>query len=419
MERPDNLMVINGVFLLDGKMTAAELRAVIEERLLGFDRFRLRVDDPDARRPRWIEDPYFDITRHVVEGPRLVDQAEMREAIEARIDQPLSFAHSPWQIHVFESDARTLLLCRIHHCIADGIALVRVLLGIADEHAASRPSRPDLLGEAKRLVRELGSVMGHPRRSIQWGSRALQTFVDILVRTPDPPSILRGPLSKAKRVAWSRGFDLGTVKRIAKERGVKVNDVLTSAVSGALRQYLEAHGETPRDLRVMVPVNLRPADAAAKLGNYFGIVMLPLPLAQGDGLARIDETRRRMNAAKEANEAIVAFGLLQTLGQLSRVLEAPFIRFFGTKASAVMTNVPGPTERLHIRGHAIRWLMFWVPQSAGLALGLSVLSYAGEVFFGIMTDAGIIEHPEEIVDAFEAELEALDPSSGSVDPDDD
>lgn len=404
MERPDNLMVINGMFEVEGVMTIEEVRALVTERLLRFPRFRQRVENVDTSHPRWALDDAFDLDHHVRIEPSVHTDDDRRRAVERHVSEPLAMDHSPWAIHVLPAGDRTLLLCRVHHCMADGIALVRVLLTIADEHAAPESSPRD---PKRRGLRRILRGATAPLRQLRRGLALLRTTASLVVRPADPATPLRGRLSATKRIAWSNAFDLATVKRIAHARGAKVNDVLTAAVAGALRRYVKARGGHPHDIRAMVPVNLRPLDRAAKLGNYFGLVMLPLPLGEADVGARVSETRRRMDRAKATREAVATFVVLRGLGLLNRRLEAPFLRFFGAKVSAVMTNVPGPKTHLHMRGHAIRWLMFWVPQSGALALGISVLSYAGSVMMGVMSDDGVIEDPSEITTAFEDELTEL------------
>jgi hypothetical protein len=157
----------------------------------------------------------------------------------------------------------------------------------------------------------------------------------------------------------------------------------------------------------MVPVNLRPLTGPIELGNRFGLVMLDLPIQEAEPLRRLAETKRRMDLLKGAREAVVAFVFIEALGQLSRRFEAPFLHFFSDKASLVLTNVPGPRQRLHLDGREIRRLMFWVPQSGTIGLGISIISYAGDVVVGVMSDGSVIEHPDEVVTAFEAEFEAL------------
>jgi hypothetical protein len=104
---------------------------------------------------------------------------------------------------------------------------------------------------------------------------------------------------------------------------------------------------------------------------------------------------------------VAAFGVLETLGHFPAELEEQAVRFFGSKASAVMTNVPGPQEQLHIKGHRVRNVMPWVPRAGRIGLGVSIFSYNGEVRLGIACDAHLVPDPDTIIAGFEAEFEQL------------
>jgi len=156
----------------------------------------------------------------------------------------------------------------------------------------------------------------------------------------------------------------------------------------------------------MVPVNLRPPGDAGLLGK-FGMVFLPLPVGGRSALDRLHLTKRRMDAIKRSPEALVFFGLLNLFGVTPARVEGPVVDLFGSKATAVMTNVAGPKDLLYMAGRRIEDMMFWVPQSGRLGMGVSILSYNGNVTLGVITDAGLVPDPETITAAFEREFERL------------
>ena len=182
-----------------------------------------------------------------------------------------------------------------------------------------------------------------------------------------------------------------------------------SATAGALRRYLRARGDPVAglEIRAAVPVNLRPLEEAHKLGNRFGLVLAPLPVGIADPRRRLLETKRRMDEVKASMQPVVAFGLLKALGLAPSRLQSVALDFFGAKSSLVLTNVPGPRQRLYLAGRRLERVMFWVPQSGRLGLGVSILSYAGEVMVGVASDAGLIPDPQRLVAGFEAELARL------------
>jgi len=199
------------------------------------------------------------------------------------------------------------------------------------------------------------------------------------------------------------------MKAIGRATGSTVNDVLMAALAGALRRYLEGLGETPRgiDVRGVVPVNLRRPDAAGQLGNRFGLVFLELPIGLEDPLDRLFEVRRRMRALKGSPQALAIYQVLWAMGAAPRTLFDLALGIFAAKGTAVVTNVIGPRHEIAIAGATLREAMFWVPSAGRLALGVSLLSYAGKVWIGLQCDASVIPDPSGVLDGFAAEVDAL------------
>jgi WS/DGAT/MGAT family acyltransferase len=225
----------------------------------------------------------------------------------------------------------------------------------------------------------------------------------------DDDTAFKGDLGVAQRAAWSKAIDLVAVKRLGHAIDAKVNDVLLGAVAGALRHYLDRHGEPVEgaSVRALIPVNLRSIESAFELGNRFGLVYLDLPVGEPDRLRRVLKVKRRMDEIKASSEAAVTFGVLQALGYCPIEMEAQAVRHFSSRASAVMTNVPGPQEELRMRGRRLQNIMPWVPRAGEIGLGVSVFSYDGEVRLGVACDAGLIPDPGAMLDGFEDEFDRL------------
>jgi WS/DGAT/MGAT family acyltransferase len=204
-------------------------------------------------------------------------------------------------------------------------------------------------------------------------------------------------------VSWSEPLPLAEVKAISKAFGCSINDVLMASVAGALRAYLRAKGDEVAhdcDVRVMVPVNLRKASRQQKLGNAFGLVPLVLPVGLEDPVAR-------MNELKGSYTALVAMSVLGVLGATPKQVQNEIQNYFARKATAVMSNVPGPQQPLFIAGSQLDQCMFWVPQSGDIGIGVSILSYNGGVQFGIVTDDALVQDPDNIIKRFAPEFEKL------------
>ena len=225
----------------------------------------------------------------------------------------------------------------------------------------------------------------------------------------DPPSLLRGKLGVSKRVAWAEPLDLEEVKAVGRACDCTVNDVLMAAAAGALRNYMIERGDDVdgMTLRATVPVNLRPLEHAKKLGNHFGLVFLDLPVGEANPMRRLERVAECMNQLKNSRQAIVAFGLLAALGMAPPAVQGLALELFSRKATAVATNVPGPQQPLYLAGCTVREMMFWVPQTGSIGMGISILSYNGRVHFGLIADAKLIPDPDAVIQRFGPEFDKL------------
>jgi diacylglycerol O-acyltransferase len=225
----------------------------------------------------------------------------------------------------------------------------------------------------------------------------------------DSPTLLKGKPIGAKRVAWGEPLPLDQVKAVGKALNCSVNDVLLACVAGAIGGYLREQGDEPagKEIRAMVPVNLRPLDKAYQLGNRFGLVPLVLPIGIANPIERVYAVRARMNELKGSYQPLLAFAVLSVAGLLIKPVQDALLGMFAKKATAVMTNVPGPAKPLKFCGSTLRQTMFWVPQSGDIGVGVSILSYGGGVQFGLITDKKLCPEPQKIIDLFEPEFEKL------------
>jgi diacylglycerol O-acyltransferase / wax synthase len=159
--------------------------------------------------------------------------------------------------------------------------------------------------------------------------------------------------------------------------------------------------------RISLPVNLRPLEKAYKLGNRFGLVPLVLPIGIGNPVERVYAVRQRMSELKGSYQPLLAFAVLSVAGLLIKPVQDALLNLFAKKATAVMTNVPGPAHRMQLCGSTLEQVMFWVPQSGHIGVGVSILSYGGGVQFGLITDAKLCPDPQKIIDGFEPEFNKL------------
>ena len=157
----------------------------------------------------------------------------------------------------------------------------------------------------------------------------------------------------------------------------------------------------------MVPVNLRPIEQAWKLGNRFGLAPLTLPIGIANPVERVYAVRSRMLQLKGSYQPLLAFAVLSLAGLVIKPVQDALLGLFAKKATAVMTNVPGPATQLKLCGSTLRQTLFWVPASGDIGLGVSILSYGGAVQFGLITDTALCPDPQHIIDRFSPEFETL------------
>ncbi len=454
MDSPTNHMMIVGVWILRPGITLAALQQRVRERLLPYRRF-VQLAREDAAGAHWLDDPDFHLERHVSaqDLTRLRGQSE-QAALQSRVAhlamQPLNPAHPLWQFELVEHyQGGSALIARIHHCIADGIALISVMMSMVDGGAEpprrTRKNGPDKAGLeaaedwlADTLIRPFGDLtaraldlagggaarslaaLSTPQQSLsdslsqamdlaRMGGQLASDLAALALMPDDSPTPLKGLPVGRKRVAWCEPIPLDEVKAIGKGLNCSVNDVLLSCVAGAIGQYLRALGEDPsgKEIRAMVPINLRPMEDAWKLGNRFGLVPLVLPIGLINPIERVYAVRARMNELKGSLQPLLTFGLLSVAGLLIKPAQDALLALFGRKTTAVMTNVPGPATKLQLCGATLEQTMFWVPQTGTVGLGVSILSYGGGVQFGVIADEALCPDPQAIIDAFEPEFAQL------------
>ena len=432
MDNDVNLMMIVGVWLLQPALPYEALCRRIEDKLLKYARFR-QCAVQDATGASWTEDTGFDIRRHVVRERLLRARGVgARSALQARAGELASTPLDPdrplWQFHLVEGyDGGSALIARVHHCIGDGIALISVMLGIADGGSDPPGRRPHSGADDGGLTaRALGLVEAGVARSLDlladpqqgWlgalqsarlGGQVMKDVAAMALMPDDSPTLLKGRPSGTKRVAWGEPLPLDDVKAVGKALGCSVNDVLLAGVAGAIAHWLRAQGDDPagKEIRAMVPVNLRPLEDAWQLGNRFGLAPLVLPIGIEHPLERVLAVRARMAALKSSYQPVLAFAVLALAGQAPQAVQDTLLGLFARKSTAVMTNVPGPAVPLTFCGSTLKQTMFWVPASGDIGVGVSILSYGGGVQFGLITDDAICAEPQAIVDGFAPEFEKL------------
>jgi WS/DGAT/MGAT family acyltransferase len=419
MDSPANLMVITSALWFDEPLDEDALREVVRERLVDrYPRFQQKAVE-GLTGPHWEDDPDFDLDLHIhhLALPAPGDAAALERAVADLVAQPLDRARPLWAMYLFDGYGDgCALIVRMHHAIADGIALARVMLGITDgppsasaddfvdaaDHRSPLPlegTLRDVLALGRTLTSEL----------TQDGVEDARALVKILTGSRERRHTLHDRIGIAHRVAWTRPLPLAAVKAAGAADGATINDVLVSCVAGAVRDVLVSRGEDPADVHAMVPFNLRPLDKPLPrdLGNRFGLVLLELPVALADPVERLHETSLRMRAIKQSRQGAVSYGILGLIGHAPPAVEARLVETFASQATMTLTNVPGPREPVHLTGVRLGGVLVWAPCSGSMGMTVSIFSYAGQVTIGFMVAASLIEDARELSAACERRVDEL------------
>jgi diacylglycerol O-acyltransferase / wax synthase len=441
MDEPTNLMVITGALWFEGPVDWERAREVVRTRLVEpFPRFRQRVVEGrmPLSGPHWEDDERFDLDLHLhrVALPPPGDHRALQDLVADLMAEPLDQSKPLWHFHFVDGlGDGAAIVTRMHHCIADGIALARVLLSLTDEApeemeiaapagdeggSGTLGSLISPVGKAVSLARGAAGALAHEAIEVARNPAEIRDLAGTaredaavlakqLVGPADPESPLKGELGVAQKAIWSRPIPLGQVKEVGHAAGATVNDVVLCAVAGALRNYLRDRGAEITELTAFVPFNLRPLDRPlpAELGNQFGLVFLRLPVGIEDRGVRLEAVHEAMEGIKRSPEGPISYGLLEAIGRTPTAVEHRIVEMFTGRATTVVTNVPGPREKVYFAGSPVAGVLVWAPRSGSVGMSVAIFSYAGQITVGLMVDAGLVPEPAEIISEFEGEMEAL------------
>jgi WS/DGAT/MGAT family acyltransferase len=435
MERPTNLMMITAVLTFETPLEYKLFKKVVGDRFLVQKRFMQRPLQ-EGRHTYWETDPNFEIDRHIHRTalPGLAGKTELQELVSDLRSTPLDFSKPLWQFHLVEDYlGGSALILRVHHCYADGMALIQVLLSMTDTLVETISEEEEEQTLFERCIEPIQEFVEHTFRKFKWGQDVLEEGIEIVrhpshalnyakqgvglaveaakltVLSNDPKTCFKGKLGVNKCVAWSDSSSLPEIRQVSKIFQCSINDVVLSAVAGALGAYMRERGEMVEgiEIRAAVPVNLRPEGDTRDLGNEFGLVLSTLPIGIENPVARLYKVKQYMRELRDSYQALVTFGIMGVLGYGPNSLEQFALDILSKKATTVMSNVPGPQKALYMTGAKLKEVMFWVPQTGNVSMGISIISYNDRLQFGVITDERLVDDPQTIVNRFNQELEKL------------
>jgi WS/DGAT/MGAT family acyltransferase len=422
-----------------------ELVEAISSRLHLVPRYRQRLAAvPFGQgRPVWVDDPYFQVTFHVRHTalPRPGGDAELKRLAGRIFSQSLDRSRPLWEMWLVEglADGRFALLSKTHHALVDGISgvdIATVLFDTAPEPAPVAPpaqqwiprplpSGAELLADA---LLERATVPGEIVRGIRAGLRGPRRLARRAVEVASgmgtlaligleaaPVSPFNVRIGPHRRFTWVRAH-LDDFKAVKNALGGTVNDVVLAAVAGALGSYMRSLGQETEDvvLRAMVPVSVRADVERGELGNRVAAMWAPLPVGVEAPAERLERIRLAMAGIKESGQAIGAQALTQLSGFAPPTIMAQAARLQARQRlfNLVVTNVPGPQLPLYVLGRELLYMAPMVPLAENTALGIAVMSYNGQMTFGLNADYDALPGVESLADSLREAIEALRRAAG-------
>jgi WS/DGAT/MGAT family acyltransferase len=447
LERGGAHMHVAGCAIFEGTPpTHDELLAMIDSRLHLVPRYRQRLAfvPLGQGRPVWVDDPHFNLAYHVRHTalPSPGGEQQLRRLTGRVFSQALDRSKPLWEVWMVEglSDDRFALLSKTHHALVDGISGVDILtvlfdsspdpmpVAAADHEWVAKPVPNDAQLLADALL-ERATVPGEIARGVRAafrGPRAvLKRFGDALVGVgamawaglqPAPPSIFNVPIGPHRRFTWVRG-DLNQFKAIKNELGGTVNDVVLAVVTGALGRYMRLHGEDTdsEELRAMVPVSIRADVERGALGNRVTAMWATLPVGITDPVRRLNTISESMRELKESGQAVGAEVLTALSGFAPPTIVSQAARLAARQRlfNLVVTNVPGPQLPLYLLGRRLEAIFPMVPLTSNTALGIAILSYDGQLNFGLTADYDGLPDIEVLADELRSAIEELAAAAGT------
>ncbi len=379
------------------RLSVPRLRERVSERMGAFPRLGQRVVEPrlGLGRPAWVGADQVDLAWHVAEPDHAdaLSDEELRAAVGELLSERLDHTRPLWRLDVLPlTGNRAAIVGRIHHAMVDGVSAIKLAAGLlwdldvetpnphaptptpGPAKASPTPARPASGAAEERIVVRLPSALWRELR-------------------PGRDTRLDQHIGPAREVAWS-SFPLERLKRIGHSapESATVNDVVLAVVAGALRRWLPEAGGVANDLRVQIPVCLHAREEEkGELGNRDSFMNVELPIAEPDPQERLRLINAETSERKLDHDADALYAFFHALSRfrplykgITRVTSGP--REFALSVS----NVPGPSERAVVLGHAVEQFCSFAEPADRHALRISVVSLEGELAFGLCSDPDAI-----------------------------
>lgn len=411
------------ITLLDRPADLDRIRARMTRAAALLPQLRRRVfsDPGKLAPPRWVDDPGFSIDRHVRQA-HLDPPGDRTQLIAVAMEfcrRPYDSEHPLWEFLLVDGleGGTGAMVQRFHHTIADGVGMIRMSEQFIDLErdpiepepvafpaaeplpsavGASREALGHALGRTiesfQHGIATTGSVIGDPsrlrdgaRQSLE-ATRALTAEVAAMGKRRSPQWTER----TGDRTLRLLRIPFDEVRRVAKQRGVTVNDVFVAGATGGAGSYHRFVGSPVDELRMAMPVNTRTDRSTG--GNAFGLARVLVPTGADPSL-RLAEVHDILGRVRR--NAGVA--LIENLAGLANLLPAGLlVRFTRAQVASVdftSSNVRGAPFPVYLGGALVE-SNHPIGPLTGTAFNLTMLSYNGSLDMGLHIDQGAIEAPD-------------------------
>jgi WS/DGAT/MGAT family acyltransferase len=440
-EGPSSHMHIGGLVICDGPAPGyEEMLDHIRTRLHLVPRYRQRLAQPplETGRPLWVDDPTFNLEYHVRQTalPAPGSEDQLMRLVARIMSQQLDRSKPLWEMWVVEGleEGGFALISKTHHAMVDGISgvdLATVMFDLSpvppeiphsDEpwQPHPEPTGAELVaGGAAGLARVAAgavaagvSVIRRPGATWRALAEAAEGLGEVAWAglNPAPATPLNVEIGPHRRYRVVRNR-LEDFKEVKNAFGGTVNDVVLTVVTGALRDWLHSRGVRTEglELRALVPVSTRTKEESGALGNRITVMRGPLPVYIGDPIARLRAVKAAMDGLKESKQAVGAEVLtgVQSFAPPTILAQASRLNFSTRLFNLIVTNVPGPQFPLYVRGREMADVFPIAFLPKGHALAVAIMSYHGQMNFGLLADYDAVPDLDRIGDGIEASLAEL------------
>ncbi len=423
---PELRPLVAAVMILDRRPDHDRLHAAVERWVARLPRLRQRVVEAPLglALPEWEDDPHFELDYHAREVilPEPATERHLLDFVGAVFATPLDHLRPLWEAYLIEGleNGRAACFFKVHHSVMDGVGSLAVFDALTQAHRAEPvrvprhlpvrpPSSPPL--RLARLVRDaaanaasgLGAAAAVSVRAalrpgeviddVGRAARGVRGMITDLTAPSTPDPLAQASTGIGRRLD-AMALSLPRLQRIKNALDVSLNDIMLTAVSGAVGRYYTQRKLHVDELHCMVPMSLRQSGDRHALGNRVGAFNVALPVGEPDALLRLARIQRQTGAAKSDRRGAAWPLLMRVLASMPGFAYRLLAQAVTGRVNLICTNIPGPPVPRYLAGAKIDGMYPFAPVALGTPLSIALMSYGDSYGVGVDTDPASIPDPE-------------------------